>query len=77
MKVGKILHICPGSALYGIFQARILAWVTISFSRGSSHPGMDFMAPVSSAIAGSLLHGATWEALHLLCINNKKGIFEN
>ena len=35
-------------------------------------PGMDFMAPVSSAIAGSLLHGATWEALHLLCITIKK-----
>ena len=26
----------PGSSVYGIFQARILEWVTISFSRGSS-----------------------------------------
>ena len=25
-----------GSSVYGIFQARILAWVAISFSRGSS-----------------------------------------
>ena len=26
----------PGSSLHGIFQARILKWVAISFSRGSS-----------------------------------------
>ena len=26
----------PGSSLHGILQARILEWVTISFSRGSS-----------------------------------------
>ena len=25
-----------GSSVHGIFQARILEWVTISFSRGSS-----------------------------------------
>ena len=28
----------PGSSIYGIFQARILEWVVISFSRGSSQP---------------------------------------
>ena len=28
----------PGSSVYGIFQARILEWVAISYSRGSSHP---------------------------------------
>ena len=26
----------PGSSVHGIFQARTLEWVTISFSRGSS-----------------------------------------
>ena len=26
----------PGSSVLGIFQARVLEWVTISFSRGSS-----------------------------------------
>ena len=26
----------PGSSVHGIFQARILEWVVISFSRGSS-----------------------------------------
>ena len=28
----------PGSSVYGIFQARILEWVAIPFSRGSSPP---------------------------------------
>ena len=28
----------PGSFVHGIFQARILEWVVISFSRGSSRP---------------------------------------
>ena len=28
----------PGSSLHGILQARILEWVTIPFSRGSSQP---------------------------------------
>ena len=29
----------PVSSVYGILQARILVWVTIPFSRGSSDPG--------------------------------------
>ena len=32
----------PGSSVHGILQARILEWVIISFSRGSSH-SKDFM----------------------------------
>ena len=28
----------PGSSVHGILQARILEWVVISFSRGSSQP---------------------------------------
>ena len=28
----------PGSSVHGISQARILEWVAISFSRGSSQP---------------------------------------
>ena len=39
----------PGSSVYGIFQARILEWFAISFSRGSSQPGIK---PVSLALAG-------------------------
>ena len=29
----------PGSSVHGIFQAKVLEWVAISFSRGSSTPG--------------------------------------
>ena len=28
----------PGSSVHGIFQARVLEWVAVSFSRGSSQP---------------------------------------
>ena len=28
----------PGSSVHGILQARILEWVTMPFSRGSSQP---------------------------------------
>ena len=31
-------HGPPGSSVHGILQARILEWVAISFSRGSSQP---------------------------------------
>ena len=39
----------PGSSVHGISQARILEWVAISFSRGSSWPGIE---PVSPLLAG-------------------------
>ena len=29
----------PGPSVHGIFQARLLEWLAISFSRGSSQPG--------------------------------------
>jgi len=45
MKVLSWVQLCdpmdsslPGSYVHGIFQARILGWVAISFSRGSSRP---------------------------------------
>ena len=31
----------PGSSVYGIFQAKILAWVDISSSKGLPHPGIE------------------------------------
>ena len=39
----------PGFSVHGIFQARILQWVAISFSRDFPDPGME---PVSPALAG-------------------------
>ena len=42
----------PGSFVHGIFQARILEWVAISFFRGSSCPGIEPTSFVSPAMAG-------------------------
>ena len=42
----------PGSFAPRIFQARILEWVIISFSRGSSDPGIKPTSHVSPALAG-------------------------
>ena len=39
----------PGFSVHGISQARILEWVTISFSRRSFDPGIK---PTSPALAG-------------------------
>ena len=42
----------PDASLHGIFQARILEWVAISFSRGSSPLSYITHIPVSPALAG-------------------------
>ena len=39
----------PGSSVYGILQARMLGWVAIPFSRGSSQPGIKPKSPASRA----------------------------
>ena len=39
----------PDSSIHGISQARILKWVTISFSRGSSYPGSKPASPALQA----------------------------
>ena len=39
----------PDTSVHGIFQARILEWVSVSFSRGSFQPRME---PTSPALAG-------------------------
>ena len=43
----------PGSSIYGMFQARILEWVAIPFSRKPSSPGIKTQPP--SLQADSLL----------------------
>ena len=42
----------PGSSVHGILQARILEWVAISSSRGSSDSGIEPMSPASPTLAG-------------------------
>ena len=45
----------PGSFVHGISQARILAWVAISFSRGSSRPRDQTCVSCISCVAGGSL----------------------
>ena len=42
----------PGSSVHGILQARILEWVAISFSRGSSQPRVRHTSLAFPALAG-------------------------
>ena len=46
----------PGSSVHGIFQARILEWVAISFSRGSSQPRNWTLASCLSCIGRRALY---------------------
>ena len=57
----------PGSSIHGIFQARVLGWVAISFSRGSSQPRDQTQA---SHIVGR--HFTVWDTrkgLHLIALS--------
>ena len=45
----------PGSSVYGIFQARILEWVAISSSKGSSCPRYQTRISCISCTAGRFL----------------------
>ena len=54
----------PGSSVRGIFQARILEWVAISSSRGSSQPKDQTHISCVSCLAGRFFTtSTTWEAL--------------
>ena len=60
-----------GSSLSGIFQARILQWVSISFSRGSSQPRDQTHVSCVSCIGRQILYQCTiWEA-STFCTDNK------
>ena len=61
----------PGSSVHGIFQARILVWVAMPFSRGSSQTKR---IPISSVtcIGRQVLHqGTTWEVLPCPVLSGK------
>ena len=49
----------PGSSVYGIFQARILEWVAISSSKGSSCPRYQTHISCISCTAGRFLTSET------------------
>ena len=51
----------PGSSAHGILQARILEWVVISSSRGSSQPRVRIRVSCGSCTGRQILyHCATW-----------------
>ena len=54
----------PGSSVHGIFQAKILEWVAISFSRGSYQPRDQ--THISCIGRQILYHWMTWEAHTIL-----------
>ena len=56
----------PVSSVHGIFQARILEWATISYSRGSSQPRDGTCLSCISCIGRWILHHyASWEVPHV------------
>ena len=63
----------PGSSVCGIFQARILEWITISFSRGSSWPrDWSWVSCVSCIVRWILYNCATSETHYEHCSAIKK-----
>ena len=72
----KLLQLCltlcdpmdytpPGSSVHGILQARILEWVAMPSSRGSSQTrDQNLLSLTSPAVAGRFFTTSTiWEAL--------------
>ena len=67
----------PGSSIHGILQARILEWVAISFSRGSSWPRdrtqvsliagrrFNLWATREALLLGIMLYSSSLEFIHL------------
>ena len=60
----------PGSSVLGILQARILEWVAISFSSGSTQPrDQTHISLASPALASGVFNTVTtWEAFPLLLL---------
>ena len=59
---GSVDYSLPGSSVHGIFQARILTWVPIPYSRGSSHPRDQTCVSAYPALAGGFFTtSTTWQ----------------
>ena len=70
----------PGFFVHGILQARLLEWVAIPFSRGSSWPRDRNWSPASPALAGRFFTtGAAWMYIYIyiyiyICIDKSARI---
>ena len=62
----------PGSSVHGLLQARILEWIAISFSRGSSQP----RSPRSLFSNPCLLYLLHWQANSLPLAPPGKPVFD-
>ena len=63
----------PDFSVYQMFQARILEWVAISFSRGSPDTSMEPTSLMSLALAVRFFTtNATWEAFLKKKLTSKK-----
>ena len=58
----------PGSSVHELFQARVLEWVAISFSRGSSQPGIE---PRSRALQADSL-----KKIEILEMDKRPGLIQ-
>ena len=63
----------PGFSVHGILQARIVEWVAISFSRGSSRPRDQSQV---SCIAGRFFYQLSYEGSPTISVDAKKA-FDN
>ena len=57
----------PGSSVFGIFQARILEWASISYFRDLPNPGIKPVSPASPALQDDSLP-AEPHTCGLICI---------
>ena len=60
----------PGSSVHGIFQARILEWIAIFFSRGSSQPRDQTLISLGARVPLKYHQTCFWNGddLHFYCI---------
>ena len=56
---GPMDYTLPDSSVHGIFQARILEWVTISCSRDLPDPGIELVSLASPVLAGRFFTTST------------------
>ena len=55
----------PGSSVHGIFQARMLEWIALPSSRGSSWPGIEPNSMSPAPVGEFFTTSTTWEVLGL------------
>ena len=64
--------VATSSSVYGIFQAGILEWISISFSKGSSQPRNQTQVSGIAGIHRQILYGLSYEESPIYCIWGRK-----